>query len=123
MITENEDFEYFKVCVKKWIEYFGLYNWEVCVTFEDNEDDTGSLAFTSFIVDNRRADIALCADWGDTEMTEFELDKTAFHEVTEILLLNIRYLAGKREYNEKELDGAIHSVIRILTAKIFEQNR
>ena len=76
----------------------------------------------TFHVENKRADIFLCEDWDGLEKTDRELDKTAFHEVCEVLLLRIRYLAGKREFSYDELDGEIHSIIRILTAKIFEKS-
>lgn len=116
----NKEFEYFKKRVKYWQKFFGLYDWEISVHL-DEEDDDNDLAYTTFVVDNKRADIFLCADWDTVEMTDYELDKTAFHETVEILLLEVRYLAGKRTYSYDDMDRAIHSVIRTLTAKIFEK--
>ena len=114
---DKEKLKYFEKRVDHWVKYFGLYNWEIGVRTDKGD---GELAFTTFIVDNRRADICLCDCW-EEDMTEYELDKTAFHEVVEILLLKLRHLAGKREYSFEEVDGEIHSIIRILTAKIFEK--
>lgn len=122
IIEVDETFQKFEKYVKNWIEFFGLYNWEIGIHTDDG-DDGESLAFTTFVVDNRRADIFLCDDWDGVEKTENELDKLAFHEVCEILLYKIRHLAGKRYYSWDEVDGEIHSVIRILTAKIFEKNK
>ena len=121
-MKSNDSFEFFKECVKNWVDFFGLYNWEVGVHSEEGNGD-GSLAYTTFHVENKRADIFLCEDWDGLEKTDRELDKTAFHEVCEVLLLRIRYLAGKREFSYDELDGEIHSIIRILTAKIFEKSK
>lgn len=119
-MTEKNDFKYFESRVKYWLNYFGLLNWDVSV-FEDDGDDEGNLAYTTFNVDNRCAYIFLCNDWLIVEKNKFELDKTAFHEVVEVLLLRIRDLAGKRTFDYDEFDGEIHNVIRILTATIFEE--
>ena len=114
-----DPFKYFKERVDHWVDYFGLYNWDVNVHKDEDEYD-GELAYATFNVDNKRADIYLSMDWGGTEMTRNELNKTAFHEVIEVMLAEIRHIAGRRDIRFEEIDGAIHSIIRILTATIFE---
>lgn len=114
-----DPFKYFKECVNRWVDYFGLYNWDVNVHEEDDDYD-GNLAETYSNVENKRADIYLIMDWNDTEMTSHSLDETAFHEVLEVMLAEIRYIAGKRDIRFGEIDSAIHNIIRILTAKIFK---
>lgn len=118
-MKKKDPLKLFEKYVKQWVDYFGLYFWDVNVHGDDEEDD-GSLAYTMTNVNNKRADIYLVMDWGDTEMTKDELNKTAFHEVIEVLLFKIRHIAGKRDIHYDDIDGAIHEVIRILTAKIFE---
>lgn len=121
-MEEDKALEYFKERVTYWLDFFGLYNWEITVHAQDeDEEEDDTLAYTTFTVDNRRADIFLSGNFGETEKSEYELDKTAFHEIVEILLLRVRHLAGKRTYDYTEMDGAIHDIIRILTAKIFEK--
>lgn len=119
---DMKKFNYFIERVYYWVSYFGLYNWRITVHLDEDSEEN-DLAYTTFVVSNKRADIFLCADWQDIEMTDIELDRTAFHEVTEVLLLKIRYLAGKRTYNSDEIDGEIHSIISILTEKIFEKSK
>ncbi len=112
-------FKYYKDRVNYWVNYFGLYNWEVHV-HEDEDEFEGMLAYTCSNVDNKRADIYLVMDWNGTEMTRPELDSTAFHETLEVMLAEIRHIAEKRDIRFGEIDAAIHSIIRILTTKIFK---
>lgn len=114
-----DPFKIFKERVEYWTDYFGLYFWDVNV-HEDDEAEDNDLAYTMTHVGNKRADIYLVLDWGSTDMTYDELNNTAFHEVCEVMLSEIRYLAGKRDIRYGEIDGAIHTIIRILTAKICE---
>ena len=118
-MKKTDPFKYFKECVGRWVGYFGLYNWDVNI-HEDNEGYDGFLAETYSNVENKRADIYLATDWNGAEMTKYSLNKTAFHEVLEVMLAELRYIAGKRDIRFEEIDSAIHSIIRILTAKIFE---
>ena len=121
-MKKKDPFKYYKERTEHWINHFGLYNWDVNV-HEDEDEYDGNLACTMSNIDNKRADIYLCVDWGDTEMTRHELDKVAFHEVLEVMLAEIRHLAGRRDIRFEEIDGAIHSIIRILTATIFEEKK
>jgi len=117
-MKKQDPFKYFKQQVQYWVKFFGLYNWDVNI-HKDEDAVQDSLAYTATIVDNKRADIYLVLDWDGAEMTRYEL-KTAFHEVLEVMLAEIRYLAGKRDIRFEEIDSTIHNIIRILTAKIFE---
>jgi len=112
-------FKHFKTCIKRWVNFFGLHNWDVNV-HRDKDGYDGNLAETLCNVENKRADIYLIMDWNGTEMTKYSLNETAFHEVLEVMLAEIRYIAGRRDIRFGEIDSAIHSIIRILTAKIFE---
>lgn len=121
-MKKKDPFKYFTDRVNHWADFFGLYNWDINV-HADEDDDDNTLAETYSNIDNKRADIYLIMDWGDTEMTQYGLDKTAFHEVLEVMLAEIRYIAGKRDIRFGEIDAAIHSIIRILTAKIFREGK
>lgn len=94
-------------------------NWAIGGHYDDNSEEN-DFVYTTFNPDNKRADIFLCSNWEISEKIKYELNKIEFHEVSEVLLFKLRYLAGKREYSYDEVDGEIYSVIRILTAKIFE---
>lgn len=118
-MEEKHPLKYFTERIYYWVDYFGLYNWDINV-HEDNDGDGDSLAETYYNISNKRVDIYLIMDWDDTEMTKYNLNKTAFHETIEVMLAEIRDIAGKRDIRFGEIDSAIHSIIRILTAKIFE---
>jgi hypothetical protein len=109
--TTKEDFEKFKKFTMYWVDFFGLRNWEV--EFDHKEDDT-SMAYTTFNVLNRNVMIVLAMDWGERKVTDEELDKTAFHEVCEVLLLKIRYIADARYIMDEDIGSEIHDVIRVL---------
>ena len=119
-MKKKDPFKYFEECVNRWVNYFGLYNWDVNV-HEDTDENDEAMAETLSNVENKRADIYLIMDWNETEMTEYSLNETAFHEVLEVMLSEIRYIAGRRDIRFGEIDSAIHSIIRILTEKIFKK--
>ena len=121
-MKKTDPFKYFKQQVYHWVDYLGLYNWDTNV-HEDDEEYDGYLAETYSNVENKRADIYLAMDWNGTKMTQDRLNNTAFHEVLEVMLAEIRYIAGKRDIRFGEIDSAIHSIIRILTAKIFREGK
>lgn len=119
-MKKKDPFKYFEECVNLWVSYFGLHNWSVSVHRDDDGYD-GVLAETLSHVENKRADIYLAMDWNGAEMTKYSLNETAFHEVLEVMLAEIRYIAGRRDIRFGEIDSAIHSIIRILTEKIFKK--
>ena len=118
-MKKTDPFKYYTERTKHWANHFGLHNWDINV-HKDNDEYAEELAYTICHVSNKRADIYLVMDWGITKMTRYELDKVAFHEVLEVMLAEIRHLAGRRDIRFEEIDSAIHSIIRILTATIFE---
>lgn len=119
-MKKTDPFKYFKERVEHWVDHFGLYSWDVNV-HQDTDEYDGNLAYTMFNVGNKRADIYLVMDW--VKMDRYGLNKTAFHEVVEVMLAEVRDIAGRRDIRFEEIDGAIHSIIRILTATIFEKEK
>lgn len=122
--TTQTHFNKFKKFVDKWIKNFGLLQWEIgCHHQDDEEDSENDLAYTTFVIDNRRADIFLTNEWC-TEVTDDELEKTAFHEVCEVFLLNIRGIATRRiNVSAEDIEGAIHEIIRTLETVVLEKKR
>lgn len=116
-VTTKEDFEKFKEFIIYWIDFFGLRNWEV--EFGHAEDDT-AMAYTKFNVPNRNITIVLATDWGERKVTNEELNKTAFHEVCEVLLLKVRYIADARYIHDEDIGSEIHDVIRILENVVWQ---
>jgi len=115
------DIKKFKGYVGYWIEYFGIYGWEVNVNLQDKEDnDEHNMAVTYFDILNRRADIELGYEWNQ-EITDKELNKTAFHEVLEVLFSRIRTIAASRFITDSEIDEELHNLIRTLEKVICDK--
>jgi len=110
--TTAEHFEVFKAQVQKELDRFGLKSWSVFIAHEDLNGDC--LANVSFNWKSKAATIALNKDWGETEITDHQLRRSAFHEVMELLLAPLYCLgfdAGARQYDLKRED---HSIIHTL---------
>jgi len=113
-VTQKQ-FEFFKRECKRWLDVLGLYNWEVRYFLKPMDDGYAEVSFNH---DGRMADVFLCEDWGSFRVsvpTTAELRKTALHEVLEILLYPLRYIAECRYVlGVEEIDCACHNVIRVL---------
>lgn len=116
-LTTKEDFELFKKCIRYWIKHFGLYGWDVHL---DHQTDKDSLAYTSYNVPNRSVTIVLSKDWSCTKVTDIQIDKTAFHEIGELLMMRLRFIAEARFISEEEVEEEVHNIIRILERVIWE---
>lgn len=72
---------------------------------------------------NRRLNIAYTLDFMHDKDTTFEeVDKSAFHEVCEVLLLDLRRYADK-SCSEVIIDKEVHKVIRTLENVLWEKLR
>ena len=112
--TSKKDYKLFKTYCKKWIDFWGLYEWETNYVHYANEDARASIwwEMTGMI-----ATIGLGKVWADPE--PYELSKVAFHEVCEIMLCPVTQLALD-EYAKRKVDNRIHTIIRRLENIIFE---
>ena len=102
-------------------------NWEVVPTpinknmvffhaFGDFADDI--VATTNFDLNNRWARIRFNNEYTDN-LTDKNLDSTAFHEVCELLLVSLRNM-GEYGYSVNMVDEEIHKVIRTLENVILK---
>lgn len=114
----KEDFENFKGFVVQWMNFFGLHNWEVGFSFKE---DPETFAYIEYNILDRTIMVCLSSDWGSVSVTDVKLDKTAFHEVCEILFVELRHLAGERFISPDEITKEIHSVIRTLENTIWKR--
>jgi hypothetical protein len=114
--TTTENFELFKKCVGYWLKFYGLYGWDLRFLHQEDDD---SLAYTSYNILNRSASVILAKEW-DRPVTDRELDKIAFHEVGEVLLLRLRHIAEARFISDEETGEEIHNIIRILENVIWK---
>jgi len=109
--TTKADFKVFKAEVEKWIEAFGLYDWEVDIAHGGVSSDEHS-AECQYQVDARRATIRLSEQFtcgGSFDAND--LRQAARHEVGELLLARLVYLAENRCVTYEEIEEAHHDII------------
>lgn len=110
--TTKKNFELFKKEAERWIKEFGLIGWEIDILHSNIASD--HVAKTNFDACNRWATIRLGKDWGETKISDFEMRKTAFRETAEVLLAKLRCMGTDKFVDAREVDEAIHIVIRTL---------
>ena len=116
--VSKEDFEVFKKECDKWISFFGLCGWRIFYEFIDAGEDC--YAQIRYNLLDRVATITLnLFIYDETERTEVDVKRSAFHEVCELLLARISLFGKERFVNENEIDEEIHNLIRIFENTIF----
>ena len=120
MKTTKKDFEIFKTECEKWIEIFGLKGW--AIEFYHKDDLKDSRASCSYDVVSRSASLYLNITWHEDTVSEANIRKSAFHEVCEVMLCNIRCLAETRFISKIEIDEECHAIIRTLENVLWSEN-
>ena len=115
--TTQADFVAFCNEASKWLERLGVVDYETCFKHVEEMD---SVAGAEFHTQNRWAVLKLCKDWGDTLKNRYEVRKSAFHEVLELLLGDLRTLCGTDNVGDDDADREIHRVIRVMENVFFE---
>ncbi|HQJ56170.1 MAG TPA: hypothetical protein PLH46_00880 [Caldisericia bacterium] len=118
-IDKKKAQELFTKDVTKWLDFFGLNDWFVNISTSASSEDCpeDSVAFCSYVCEGKSAGIALI----DRESYFEELVKiAAFHEVCELLLADITFLASERGFSKTIFDIARHSLIRRLESSVFK---
>lgn len=118
-VTEKE-FEIFRKEAKWWIEFFGLSDWRVFFDFYKLDNDVFAECHTG--MEDKTATLVL-NKWNDIKEEHMDIERTAFHEVCELLLNDMEMIALDDEIpfeKRRELAaGARHGVIRRLENSIF----
>ncbi len=119
-MNKKKSMDLFIRSVLKYMEIFGMKDWEV---FCEYSDDKESRATCSGRSTNRVANFILSSDWIKKESPiEMDIDKVAFHEVCELFLWGMRLLA-EGLYNTEVVDKEIHVIIRTLENIMFFKDR
>jgi len=109
--TTRADFAIFRREVEKWIKAFGLYDWEVDVV-HGGVEDSNHAAECLYQVDARRATIRLSKEFTHgSEFTKDDIRQAAIHEVGELLLARLVFLAESRSVTYEQIEEAHHDVI------------
>lgn len=119
LITKKQAEIFYKSC-RYWIKHFGLSDWYI--DWDMYKDDSDHRAFAVINLEAKYASIFIVQDWGDTvDVTEKDLQLTAFHEVCEIMLGELSYLAEDRSVTPNQIVQATHSIIQRLTNIEFSE--
>lgn len=121
MKTTKKQYEIFKTECQKWIDYFGLKNWQVYYRHTKIE---GARAQASFNCVGGIVTLTLNTDWNELSrdfVCDENVRKSAFHEVCEIMFGRMDDMVGQRfGLIEEDVTEEIHRLIRILENTIFK---
>jgi len=122
--TTEAHFKLFKAECKRWIEKFGLTDWEI--HFEHGGLDEGDVARCTRNVNSRIAKLSLCEEWPEGAMDPLNNDTVAaaaFEETCHVLLYGLSSCAYARFIMEHEIEEAEHALIRRLEHAVWKPSR
>ena len=109
----KKDFKKFVKYCEYWKKALNLLNWKIYYSFSSIEH----LAQVEINYSGRNATITLSTVWempGNTLINiEEELERTALHEILELLLSPLEYLASDRKWDAEEYRRNMHEIIRV----------
>ena len=108
--TTARHFEIFKREAELWIGRLELHGWRIEISHKKDLPDT--LASMRSDIPGRVATINLSTDWSGDDISALLLRMTAFHEVFELLLSRMSYLAECRFLSDEEVPEERHDIIR-----------
>lgn len=121
-LTEN-DFNIFKSEAEYWLNQFGLKDWRVDYAFEKLDEE--NRAECRYHWHGKTACLAL-NKWPSDSLSQGQIEESAFHEVCELLLIEMRRIALDEHIPFEEREGltdcACHSVIRRLENSVFKNH-
>ena len=111
-LRPQEDYEYFRKRVRRWVDYFGLLDWSITTEFAELEDGVCASSFVNSSV--RSAMLTLSTkltayDLPNAENKDYILCKFAFHEVMHVLLGELSEAAdvGRTSYITRPMEEAV----------------
>jgi hypothetical protein len=105
----------FKKEFEKWVQYFGLLDFDIQIKISDKNDNT--LAVTTVLHQDKIALISITNMWD--ELNDYKIKETAFHEVMEVLLSRLRNMACGT-FSDEAVNETTHSIIARLQNSIFK---
>jgi hypothetical protein len=112
--------------VKKYIDFFGLYEWELFFSEDTNSMNRALVCWHT--INDRQEGSGMIAtfQWRRSwivkkETTKDEIKKVAFHEVLELLLGKVRDFGENKTVliPDYVVDEEIHKIIRRIENKVF----
>ena len=118
MKTSTRHFEIFKKECAKWIDFFGLKDWDILYAHNDSRPD--SCANVTYNLSAKNVVIRLTKTWGEQPITVKRIKRSAFHEVCEVMIARLVICSAARFLNKDEIEEASHDIIRRLENSVFE---
>ena len=120
--TTAEHFQLFQAEFRRWVEIFGLKQWELYFQHKLDKENRATIYWN---IPDYIATITLSTVWYDFEqpITEEEIRQCAFHETCEMLLAPLNACAQRRFLDEHEIQGESHVLIRKLENVLFPKYR
>lgn len=120
---KERDFQIFKDEAQYWIDQFGLLDWRIEFEFKKLDNDTYAQCDSQLL--GRWAYLIL-NKWQTEQISEYQIRQSAFHEVCELLLQELRRTALNETipFDERMIltDAAAHSVIRRMENSVFKNH-
>jgi len=118
MKTTKKQFAEFEEACHKWIDFFGLKDWEVDIKHSRLPDeDTNSQVTRDY--DAKYACVIFNTDLGN-KFKDDDFKKVAFHEICHILLGELGDLAGRRFITPDELVNQEHTIVHRLCNSVYK---
>lgn len=122
--VKNPDFDLFKKECNRWIEVFGLKEWEIEYAFTPDGEKID--AWVCFDEQNGMvAIICMNANWKERDENFYNDDnikKAAFHEVCEVLVAKlVRSAVSRFSVTEDEIVLMKHELIRRLENSMYKE--
>lgn len=124
--TSKADFHVFKKEAEYWIDRFHLREWKITILHQDHPFESlknMNLAWCDCQFKDRICHIGLAPDWGLYDpVTLYEVSKSGFHEVAELLFANLALAADAdaAPTTKGQNMADIHSIIRRLEWSVWE---
>lgn len=116
----KKQFAVFQSEAEYWVAKFGLFDWELTIRMSDEYPDNRASCLCSDL-QNRVAHLILTETW-EYAPEDREIRLSAFHEVMELLLMNLRlYLTVIPGVDDEFVDGEVHRVIRIFENVVWAE--
>lgn len=116
--TTKQHFKWFESSIHKYINYFGLKNYDYSVVHLEVVE--GAMASVMIWDVSQGALFGLAEEYTDcNNPTKDKIDSFAFHEVMELLLFQIGRIAMNRNFEIEELERETHNIIRVFEHQVL----
>lgn len=114
--TTPEDWILFKQEFNAWRDRLSLNDWEIEHVARNLPSARAKAEWT---IEAMAAKITFSKDWTGTQLSPYEISKTAFHECLELLLAELSGMAMER-YSHDEVSRVTHAIIHRLETAFYQ---